>query len=131
MSDLEELTTTQAEFMERLRELDEGDSWLLFVNAGFTMEDAKALFDKGMIDTSRQMGMPAARLKPAPGVELLPCPFCASLASLQCHGGIFEGAPGWRIECAGPCHAMTCYWHTKPQAIEAWNRRSPPAQAVQ
>lgn len=57
------------------------------------------------------------------------CPFCACLATLECHGSIFEGAPGYRVECAGKCHAMTCYWHTAEEALAAWNTRTPPTQS--
>jgi restriction alleviation protein Lar len=56
--------------------------------------------------------------------DLLSCPFCGSLAWLHGHGQIFSGAPGWRVECEGTCHAMTCYWHTEDQARAAWNGRS-------
>lgn len=61
--DLEGLTTSEAEFMAKLREYENSDTWLLFVNYGFSMETARSLYDKGLIDTSKQMGMPAARLK--------------------------------------------------------------------
>ena len=56
------LTTRQSELLAELRTMETPDAWLLFVNAGFEMADAKALFDLGLIETSRQMGMPAARI---------------------------------------------------------------------
>lgn len=60
-------------------------------------------------------------------VELLPCPFCGCKAWLHSYGKPFIREPGssmgHRIECEGKCHAMTCYWHTKEQAIIAWNTR--------
>lgn len=61
--------------------------------------------------------------------ELKDCPFCGDLAwphhsrsafSGHCSGG----SEGWRIECEGKCHAMTCWWHSKQEAVEAWNSRS-------
>lgn len=58
---------------------------------------------------------------------LLPCPFCGDDAWLNSDGGIFEGEIGHRIECEGRCHAMTCYWHTRQEAIDAWNRRAVPS----
>ncbi len=33
-------------------------------------------------------------------------------------------AHGFRIECEGKCHLMTCWWHTKEEAIEHWNMRA-------
>lgn len=57
---------------------------------------------------------------------LLPCPFCGCLAWLYAYSGIFsgiEGSTGYRVECEGMCHAMTCYWHTETQAVDAWNQR--------
>lgn len=57
--------------------------------------------------------------------ELKPCPFCGSEAWPHHHGGVFiEGQrDGHRIECEGACHSMTCYWHTKEEAIKTWNTR--------
>lgn len=57
--------------------------------------------------------------------ELLACPFCACLAAMHVHGSIFhDGATGYRVECEGFCHAMTCYWHRESEARSAWNSRS-------
>lgn len=67
--DLQGLTTSESEFMAKLREYESPDTWLLFVNHGFSMETARSLYDKGLIDTSKQMGMPAARLKRAMTAE--------------------------------------------------------------
>jgi len=55
------------------------------------------------------------------------CPFCGCLA--HCHHSMpFISSPGasdgWRVECEGTCHAMTCWWHSKIEAIKAWNTRS-------
>lgn len=56
---------------------------------------------------------------------LLPCPFCGDDAWLHCHGGVFSDVKiGYRVECEGECHAMTCYWHTKKEAQDAWNKRA-------
>ena len=55
--------------------------------------------------------------------KLLPCPFCHSLAAMH-SAPVFGGDHGFRIECEGICHAMTCYWHTEKQAVSAWNRRA-------
>jgi len=54
---------------------------------------------------------------------LKPCPFCEGPASMQCHGGIFHGHSGFRVECEGTCHAMTCYWHSEIEARKLWNMR--------
>ena len=57
--------------------------------------------------------------------ELLPCPFCGCAAWMNSHGSIFHGGiMGHRVECQGECHAMTCYWHSKEEALEAWNMRA-------
>lgn len=50
-------------FMAALAELDSAESWLLFINAGFSMATARSLVDQGKIEATLQMGMPAARLK--------------------------------------------------------------------
>lgn len=55
--------------------------------------------------------------------KLLPCPFCGAQAWLCSHGSTFGGSPGHRVECQGRCHAMTCYWHTTSDAVDAWNER--------
>lgn len=56
-------------------------------------------------------------------LEIQACPFCGSLAFLHEHERIFNGNDGYRVECEGTCHSMTCYWHTREQAASAWNRR--------
>jgi Lar family restriction alleviation protein len=59
-----------------------------------------------------------------PDSRLLPCPHCGAFAWIFHEFGIFP-AGGYRVECLSTkCHAMTCYWHTEAQAIEAWNRRA-------
>lgn len=56
-------------------------------------------------------------------MKLSPCPFCGCLAWLHAHGRIFSSGIGYRVECEGMCHAMTCYWHTEEEATRAWNTR--------
>ena len=56
--------------------------------------------------------------------ELKPCPFCGDEAWLESHASIFRSEVGHRVECRGECHAMTCYYHDKQEAIEAWNKRA-------
>lgn len=56
------------------------------------------------------------------------CPFCGCEAWLYSSPRAFAGhcaggSLGHRVECEGDCHAMTCYWHTKEEAISNWNRR--------
>lgn len=65
--DLEGLTTAQAELWREVSELNDEkpEAWLLFVNAGHTLDTAKALHDKGLIDAEMRMGMPACRVRPA------------------------------------------------------------------
>ena len=66
--------------------------------------------------------------------RLEPCPFCGGDATLEHDNSIFTGCgfldsksyEGWRIECQGDCHAMTCWWHSETQAVAAWNRRTGP-----
>lgn len=63
---------------------------------------------------------------------LEPCPFCGNAAWLHVNRSIFAGQTyddypnqnwGYRVECEGDCHAMTCWWHEQGQAEHAWNRR--------
>lgn len=72
--DAQGLTTSQADFMAALRELNDPEAWLLFINAGHSMQDAFDLQKKGLIETSRQMGMPAARLNTWIGHDGGACP---------------------------------------------------------
>ena len=58
--------------------------------------------------------------------DLKDCPFCGSIAFMYADGGnvLEDGSRiGYRVECEGACHAMTCYWHTEQQAADAWNQR--------
>ena len=64
--------------------------------------------------------------------SLLPCPFCGCLSEIIRNSSIFidevratqcGSAAGYRVECAGDCHAMTCWWHTKQDAVRYWNLR--------
>lgn len=68
--------------------------------------------------------------------SLFPCPFCGCQASLWTSQSAFTGhtdggSTGHRVECEGNCHAMTCWWHTKAEAIENWNRRTARPQRIQ
>jgi Lar family restriction alleviation protein len=55
-------------------------------------------------------------------MKLKSCPFCGGGVSIhQKH--IFNPGMGWRVECEGLCHSMTCWWHTKKEAINTWNQR--------
>ena len=54
--------------------------------------------------------------------KLKDCPFCGDKAWM--HTGSVSFGLGFRVECEGNCHAMTCYWHTEEQAIEHWNMRN-------
>lgn len=82
--------------------------------------------------------MPAAALpEREPTAEPITalCPFCSALAEIVHDRRAFQGelssTEGWRVDCAGPkCHAMTCWWHTEGEAIEAWNRRASPLGAA-
>jgi len=62
--------------------------------------------------------------------KLKTCPFCGAQSWLHSYNGIFiketpdKGVWGYRVECAGACHGMTCYWHTKEEAIYYWNSRT-------
>ncbi len=65
-------------------------------------------------------------------MELEPCPFCGgeaemvrneSIFSRQVYANYTDQSHGFRIECLGACHSMTCYWHTEEEAIKAWNTR--------
>lgn len=58
--------------------------------------------------------------------DLAHCPFCGCLAWLESHASIFNDGSGvgHRIECRGECHAMTCYYHERSEAIKAWNTRA-------
>ena len=55
--------------------------------------------------------------------ELKPCPFCGCEGWIHSSRVFDDGAIGYRVECEGQCHAMTCYWHTIKEAIKAWNQR--------
>ena len=56
--------------------------------------------------------------------DLKPCPFCGDEGWLHSHGSVLSDAHvGHRVECEGKCHSTTCYWHSKEEAITAWNTR--------
>jgi len=56
--------------------------------------------------------------------ELKPCPFCGSMAWVHNRTVFGGGLIGHRVECAGTCHAMTCWWHSDEDATENWNQRT-------
>lgn len=56
--------------------------------------------------------------------DLLPCPFCGDLAWMEVYPRVLNGSDGFRVECQGRCHSMTCYWHTEEEAAEIWNTRA-------
>ncbi len=56
--------------------------------------------------------------------ELLTCPFCGCLAAIHHDPRCFSSGSGYRIECEGTCHGMTCWWHSKAVAVAMWNHRA-------
>jgi hypothetical protein len=56
-----DLTESQAKFMSEIDGMEDKSAWLLFVNAGHTMDDARVLHAMGLIDCTIQFCMPAAR----------------------------------------------------------------------
>ena len=62
----------------------------------------------------------------AGGPDLLPCPFCGSVAGLLTLEDMDEGFP-YAIECDG-CGARTDYYDTPENAAHGWNTRTPPAE---
>lgn len=56
------LTDGEARLLSALRDADNWDDWVLFVNIGFCMTDARGLERHGLVQLSEQLGMPAARL---------------------------------------------------------------------
>lgn len=75
--DIDGLTTAQAELWRAVSEMnaERPGSWLCFVNDGHSMESAKALYDRGLIDATMQMGMPVCRVRP-PVEDSCGCVFC-------------------------------------------------------
>ncbi len=74
-----------------------------------------------------------------PKHKLAACPFCGALARMERDENIFAHqhypnypgqTHGFRVECAGSCHSMTCWWHTEDEATEAWNRRVEASPAI-
>lgn len=59
--------------------------------------------------------------------ELLPCPCCAWTPELIFARWCFEGIPGWRIRC-DKCGLKTTWWHSREEAITAWNTRAYPSE---
>lgn len=69
--DYPELTDAEVALWREVSEMNvaKPESWLCFVNAGHSMEAAKTLFDRKMIEVEQQMGMPVCRVlvaKPKP-----------------------------------------------------------------
>ena len=73
---------------------------------------------------------PMVRKRPNP-LNVLACPFCGVFSYEYAHKrGVFSGqyyeaysnTDGHKIRCEG-CGVQTCWWHTKEQAINAWNAR--------
>lgn len=62
---VEPLSAKQEELLKELQSKSP-KTWLLFVNCGYSMADAKALHDLGLIRTKLIMGMPAAKIRPIP-----------------------------------------------------------------
>lgn len=56
-------------------------------------------------------------------MKLKECPFCGKVAILISNSG-YEWGTGHHIKCAN-CSASSTGWHTKEQAIKAWNNRTP------
>ena len=62
--------------------------------------------------------------------ELKPCQ-CGGPSQVHTDDGVFFGQfypgessnKGYRVECEGDCHAMTCWWHDEEDAIKHWNHR--------
>lgn len=69
----------------------------------------------------------AAEDKPMGEKKLSSCPFCNGAGLMVCHNSVrglaIRATKGYRVECQGECHAMTCYWHTEEQARRAWSTR--------
>ena len=63
--------------------------------------------------------------------KLKNCPFCSAGWILEekdiefVHEKIPVYEKGFRVRCNGGCNARTTWWHTKKQAIKAWNTRQP------
>ncbi len=60
-------------------------------------------------------------------MDLKRCPHCRGRAQMQAHRNVrglgVYGATGYRVECLGECHSMTCYYHEEEDAAHAWNER--------
>ena len=61
-------------------------------------------------------------------MQLKPCPFCAWITPMLIHSAhCFAKSPGqndgFKLRC-DKCGIQTCWWHTKDQAIAAWNSRA-------
>ena len=64
------------------------------------------------------------------GEKLKPCPFCGAgwMITERMINFVTEKIPkyekGYRVNCNTGCNAKTTWWHTREQAIKAWNRRT-------
>lgn len=75
--DYPELTKAESALWREVSEMNAAkpDAWLCFVNVGHSMEAAKTLFDRKMIEVERQMSMPVCRVlvvKPKPADITVP-----------------------------------------------------------
>lgn len=105
--------------IERLtRELEQRPVYL----EGLSIQQWKERAKKGWEMYERR-----AAETPAPASkELLNCPFCGCESWMHADGTAFnDGRIGYRVECEGTCHAMTCYWHERADAVKHWNQRQP------
>lgn len=69
--DYPELTEAEAALWREVSEMNAGrpESWLCFENCGHSIASAKTLFDRGMVECEKQMGMTVCRVlvrKPKP-----------------------------------------------------------------
>ncbi len=56
------LSQGAADLLARLRSIRSRDEWFPFINAGFKMVHAETLKERGFIEMSEQLGMPAVRI---------------------------------------------------------------------
>jgi hypothetical protein len=68
-----------------------------------------------------------------------PCPCCGSHSEIHRDSSIFVGQNyanypgqihGFRVECEGKCHLITCWWHAEDEAKTAWNTLYSPDTAA-
>lgn len=57
--------------------------------------------------------------------EMLPCPFCGSKAAIEEYD-YYDDGPDYSVQCtniACACSGPYRFWHTKEEAVKAWNHR--------